>query len=44
MIEGCIMSGDRVVICSLAKSFGTEGDRGKVNVFFETISYIQSIL
>jgi hypothetical protein len=32
------MSGDRVVICSLAKSFGTEGDRGKVNVFFEKIN------
>ena len=32
------MSGDRVVICSLAKGFGTEGDRGKVNVFFEKIN------
>jgi hypothetical protein len=28
---------ERIVICSLSKSFGTEGDRGKVNVFFEKI-------
>ncbi|MBB1370785.1 AAA family ATPase [Pseudoalteromonas sp. SR45-4] len=28
---------ERIVICSLAKSFGNEGDRGKVNVFFEKI-------
>jgi hypothetical protein len=29
---------ERIVICSLAKGFGTEGDRGKVNVFFEKIN------
>jgi len=31
------MTIERLVICSLAKSFGNESDRGKVNVFFEKI-------
>jgi hypothetical protein len=29
---------ERVVICSLARAFGSDGDRGKVNVFFEKIN------